>query len=61
MEETERCLTVFLSCSIFVGNLSGVQDEFNVDNHCYQQKQHRAGLFSQKELQSVFWNLNWMI
>lgn len=56
--EAERCLTIFLSCSIFVSNLSCVQDELNVDNHCYHQKQHCAGLFKQKELQSIFWNLN---
>lgn len=48
--EAERGLTVVLSGSILVSHLSCVQDEFNVDNHCDHQKQHRAGLLEQKKL-----------
>lgn len=57
-KEAERCLTVILSCSILVCNLSCIQDEFNVDKHCYHQEQHCAGLVKHTKLQSIIWPLN---
>lgn len=37
-------LTICLSRCIFISYSSRVQDEFDVDDHSYQQKQHSASL-----------------
>lgn len=50
---SSRTPTIVLSCSIFVSDLSCVQDEFDVDDHCDHQKQHSANLIRDKRSTSV--------